>query len=560
MRQWKRTVGLILTAVLSLSLLSGCGEQDEAWAMTVCLGSEVGNLDPIRAKSAEARTVIGHLYENLMRISADASGRETVASGAARKYSMEENYDGTVTYTFHLREEKWSDGIALQAQDFVYAWRRLADPVSASPHARLLSIVAGYDEVRATGDVSRLQVEAKNSSTLLVTLKGHCSWFLQDVCTDPATVPLREDVVQSLKQAAIEANIAAEQQGMTGTATWSSDPMKLVTNGRYTVTATEDTELLLNHSETYGGTADGPEELRFLLCGSAEEAWETYRSGNADATTLMPETESAELAEKDWSLAADLNTGALLFNTRKDLFSEVGVRQAFSLCMDRQAICDAVGSTVRPAEGLVPYGMPDEEGEDFRTRGGDLLSLSEEDGETAADTARALLEESGYLPDRYFPAVECLYEKSEKGDAIAAVLREVWQETLRIRVTMTGVSGEELETALHGGEYDMAITEISAYARDAESFLARWSSSAADNVIGYSNGAYDTLMRIIDRASDQKARLGCLHDAESLLLGEYPLTPLYFSASGWEGREDITGMIRDGRDFFCFSSAAERKD
>lgn len=110
-----------------------------------------------------------------------------------------------MTYTFR-RGAEGSDGVEVKAGDFVYAWQRLADPATASVYAPLLSIVSGYEQARASGDMSLLAVSAKNSSTLTVTLDGHYDWFLREVCTSIATMPLRQDVVKRLKEAADAVN------------------------------------------------------------------------------------------------------------------------------------------------------------------------------------------------------------------------------------------------------------------------------------------------------------------------------------------------------------------
>ena len=109
-----------------------------------------------------------HQNENLMRTAVDVSGGTSASNGVAKSVQQEENTDGTVTCTFKLRGAKWSDGQAVTASDFVYAWQRLADPANDSPYASLLSVVAGYDTVRSTGDVTALKVSAKNDSTLVV--------------------------------------------------------------------------------------------------------------------------------------------------------------------------------------------------------------------------------------------------------------------------------------------------------------------------------------------------------------------------------------------------------
>ena len=199
MRNWKRAWALALTAALCLGLLSGCGQEETS--LSVCVGGAPEDLDPIYAETASDRTILAHLYENLMRRTTDASGQETVTGAAARSYTEEANADGTVTYTFQIQGE-WSDGRPVMAADFVFAWRRLADPANDAPEASLLSAVAGYDTVRETGDATALQVTAEDESTLTVVLSGSCGWFLSETCTSVAAMPLRQDLLPSQEPAA----------------------------------------------------------------------------------------------------------------------------------------------------------------------------------------------------------------------------------------------------------------------------------------------------------------------------------------------------------------------
>ena len=553
MKMWKRMAAMGLCLALAAGTLAGCGGGSApGLALRLSMGQEAGSYDPIRAETAEAETVIVHLYENLLRKAPDTSGGTTLASGVAKKYDMEENYDGTVTYTFHLRQAKWSDGQTVTAGDFVYAWQRLADPVTISPSASLLSAVAGYDEVRSSGDVSKLRVSAEGELTFVVTLLGKCDWFLEDVCTDPATMPLRQDNLQTLKEEAIQENLQAEERGETGTRNWASDPTRLVTNGPYTASRGEEGELILTRSETYVGGVSGPEELRFLFHDSPEAAWETYAAGEADFVSPLPRAEIEAKAESDWAGAALSQTTVLLFNTQGEVFPDVQARKAFSLAIDRQALSDLTALVSRPAEGLVPYGVPDENGEDFRTQGGDLVG--ESGTEEALAEANALLGESGYGSSA---VPRFVYEDTEENAALADALWKAWMKGLKVRLERVPLSADELREALSAGDYDIALTDIRGNALDAESFLDLWRGDSPENVAGYENGAYDTLLKVIRSASDEKARQGCLHDAEALLLDDCPVAPLLFTASAWEAREGLVGILRDGRGFFSFASAAE---
>ena len=552
MKSSRRMATLALCLALMLGILAGCGGEAPGISLRVSMGPEADSYDPIRAETPEAETVLVHLYENLLRLTPDPSGGTALAPGVAKKYDVEENYDGTVTYTFRLRAAKWSDGQAVTAGDFVYAWQRLADPVTASPSASLLSAVAGYDEVRSSGDASKLQVSAPDDSTFVVTLLGKCDWFLEDVCTDSATMPLRQDNLQRLKEAAIQANLQTEEQGGTGTLNWASDPTKLVTNGPYTASRGEEGELILTASETYVGGVSGPEELRFLFHETAEEAWETYEAGEADFLSPLPRAETEIRAEEDWASVSLLCTTVLLFNTQGENFSDAESRKAFSLAIDRQALSDLTEEVSRPADGLVPYGVPDENGEDFRARGGDLLG--ESGTEEALTQARTLLEESSYASAS---VPRFVYEDTAENALLADALWRTWMKALRVRLERIPLSADELRETLAAGDYDLALTDLRGDARDAESFLAPWRGDSSGNLVGYENGAYDTLLKVIRSASDEKARQGCLHDAEALLLDDCPVAPLLFTASAWEARDGLVGILRDGRGFFSFAGAAE---
>ena len=151
MKRIKRWTALVLSAALSTGVLAGCGETETVSILPVCAGSDVTTFDPAYLSTNADNTVVGSLYESLMRMTCSTSGNATVAEGMAKSVDVEENFDGTETYTFHLRNARWSDGQAVTADDFVYAWQRLVNPLTYSSNAALLSSVQGYDEVRAGG-------------------------------------------------------------------------------------------------------------------------------------------------------------------------------------------------------------------------------------------------------------------------------------------------------------------------------------------------------------------------------------------------------------------------
>ena len=140
---------------------------------------------------------------------------------------METDFAGNATYTFTLRNDiVWSDGQNVTAYQFVAAWQRLADPAYESPHHELMRCIAGYEEVRATGDNSLLAVSAPDSRTFVVTLNGNAPYFLEVVCASAYTMPIRTYLPEN-----------SENQ--------------FITNGAYTVSEFSSQAVVLTKSTKY---------------------------------------------------------------------------------------------------------------------------------------------------------------------------------------------------------------------------------------------------------------------------------------------------------------------
>jgi len=557
MHHLKRFGALLLALILCLGLLAACAARREAGAaFSACVGHEMETLDPIYAEDVTAQTALVHLYENLMRVTPDGNGGTTVTGGMAKSVDVDENYDGTVTYTFRLRSAQWSDGEKVKAQDFVYAWQRLAHPASYSPYAELLSVVCGYEEARAEANMDLLQVRAKNDTTLEVVLDGNYDWFLTEICTSPATMPLRQDVVLALKEEGIQ---NSDEEG--NARPWWFNPLALVTNGAYAVSAHEAGNCLtLAASETYYSDPVGPETITLSFVDSAEEGQLLYEKKNVDAVWPLTEDRLAELAEdEEWQAIPQLATYAVVYNGASGLFADAGLRQAMALAVDRNTLAEAAGVAARAAEGLVPYGVPEHEEGDFRTVGGSLLDNDPETYAGRCEEAVGVLSDAGYGRGSYLGELEYLYVDEGRNAEVALALCQQWKDVLGVRVIPKGVTTRELWTALRSGSYTLAGIEVDAFGNDAECFLMEWTSHSQDNVAGYGSTAYDTLMSIIASAADGTARMGCLHDAEALLLEDHVLTPLYHPETDWELRDGLTGACRDARGWFSFAAVTAKK-
>lgn len=566
-----------LALLLALAaLLTACGGQEgtpaepeaEPFTLTAALALPE-NLDPARSGG----TVTAHLFENLMTWADGGDGFARLVPGQAESYTLETDYAGCATCTFTLREDlQWSDGEPVEAEDFVLAWRRLADPANNLPDRYLLSVVAGYDEVQAAGDPSLLAVSAPDPDTFVVTLQGSFAGFLEDLCAGSATVPVRQDLLEGGK--------------------WGRPEAGMVSNGPYVLAQAGSGGYRLEKNPAYHTpNPRGAEAIAFVPSSGSESDCARLQSGELDFLLDPPDSVLRERSESGtWLPEPENITYAVLFNTRRAPFDVPEVRQALCLAVDEAEVTRLAGDlTLRPVQGLVPYGVSDfgqrEEQEvqepeeepvlpggapaqpeeekpaelwDFRAHARELVTISG-DSDYAADCAqaRALLAQAGYGEENPFPELKYLYVDTPQARAAAQALSDMWQRELGITVTPRAVAQEEYDAALSAPEgeedseeaavpaFQLAAQELTAARRDAGAFLARW--RGGQSPTGYASDAFDILLSSAGAAlapEAQDARDAYLHDAEAILLGDGAVLPLFCRGRSFALAENLTGLYR----------------
>lgn len=533
MMKLKRPVAALLAAVLLLGLLTGC-HRENGVSFRVAMGSVPATLDPALAATDEEKTVVSHLFENLMKLQSDGNGGTTAVNGVARSYQCDTTAEGQETYTFKLRSSAaWSDGTKVTAQDFVYAWKRLVDPATGSKNARILDMVAGYSAARTGEDA--LQVSAPDDETFVVVLSGRCPYFIDSVCTAAATLPVQ--------------SAAAAQEN------WSMSPDTLVTNGPYTVASWENDTMLLQQTDGYYDARRlGPESISFRFTADAKTANSLFEKGDADFVLGLTDEAVAKKMDS-WMPDYYPETSVVLLNQLSDLTSNENVRRAMGLVIDRNAIAELLGSrTHLAAEGMVTWGIRSTTGGQFRDFGS-AVDNDSENYEKNCQTAQELMEEAGYTATKLksLTPVIMLYESDGTADSLALLLQKTWKEKLGLSVTLKGVSSEEITQALERGEYTLAALRVTSDRNDATGFLNRWRMGEEDNYANFTSSAYDMLLRVAAVSASQEARDAYLEDAERLLIEKGNVIPMYCSTRSWSLSESFTGVFGDGLGRYFFT-------
>lgn len=555
MKHTKRLLALVLALCMALTL-AACG-QAEPDHMTVraALVGAPNTLDPARAITESEKTVAAQLFENLMKLSATG----TLTPGQASTYAYEDNMDGTETYTFTLRNDiYWSDGQKVTASDFVYAWQRLVDPETNSPHASILNMVAGYADAVA-GDPAALQVYAPDARTLVVNISGHCSYFLQVVCTAVSTMPVRASVTRLPEE---DASAQSGSQDTSDTAAepvmqpdWSMSADTLLTNGPYAVTDLSGTGLsAAAASKYYDARRLGPDRLEFTYTDTTEDAMALYDDGEAD---FVLDAGAAEGAVE----ASSADVSVVLVNQMATSLSE-SMRQAMSLVIDRNALAESVTAedeVYRAADGLIPYGIVTSQGESFRQLNGAVIDNDPDKYQERCAAAKELMSAAGYTPSilEHMNPVTLLYENTGSNARVAQTLQTAWRDKLGVRISVWGVAPEEMMTVLKNGEFSLVLTNINGDRNTALSYLNRFSSSQLENYGQYYSNAYDMLIRAAANSSSDEARDAYLADAETMLLGSGYVMPLYNETYTWLLRDTLTGLQTDGMGVYYFQNVVK---
>lgn len=579
MRKVKKLVSLALSSAMVLSLAACGGSSTETTAaseaaettaateaaesteettaadtassdgfnLAVCLASEPQTIDPALNSAVDGAIMINHMFEGLVKWVDDGEGNAVTAPGQAESWEKVVNDDGTVTYTFTLRDGiKWSDGQPVTAGDFEYSWKRLANPETAADYCYMIDMVQGYAAVAdGSADPDTLGVKAIDDKTLEVTLSYDCPYF-EEIMAFPSTFPVRQDMVE-------------------GNDEWTYDVSTYVGNGPYKMAEwSHNAYILAEKNENYYDYENlGPDTIRFTLLDDANAMLAAYNSGELDFIENFPTDEMANyLASGEITVADYLGTYYVCFNTEDEVFSDPLVREAFSLAIDRNYIVENVSQAGEvPATAYVPSGVNDAagpSGDDFRTVGGEYYSVAAEDYEANCEKARELLAEAGYPNGEGFPTVEYTYNTDDKHKAIAEALQNMWQEVLGVTVTLSNQDWNVFLESRKQGDYQIARNGWIADYNDPCSFLDMWYTDGGNNDAQYSNPEYDALIDQAKATSNQEERMAAFHAAEDILIEQDSvLAPIYFYTQPYMLADDIQGMYYTPLGYFFFGYTSQ---
>ncbi len=355
-----------------------------AKTLRINLASEPDFLDPALNSSVDGACLAANSFSGLYTYNAE--GKTVPACAEGYKVSA----DG-LTYTVTLKKGlKWSDGSALTAADFEYAWKRATAPETAADYEYMFSGFDGYDD-------GAINVKATNDTTLVFVLSAPCA-YIEDLMAFPTFYPVCK--------AYVEANSTPDQPGA-----WCQEA-GFVSNGAFVCADWKHDVSMTYKKNPYWFDADKVtiDTLEFMLSADDTAIYAAYNAGNLDFADSVPTDEIESLLadnNPEFHIVDELGTYYAAFNSKSKLFNgkttaqAACMREAFSILIDREYICENIGQTGQiAANAFIPLGMADGNGGVFKTDATkqgyyDPYAINN-DPKGTTERARTLLAAAGY--------------------------------------------------------------------------------------------------------------------------------------------------------------------
>jgi oligopeptide transport system substrate-binding protein len=488
-----------LSFLAACLLLGACANSEPPADITILNGAEPESLDPAIVTGQPDGRVVMALFEGLTRLNPKTA---TPEPAIAERWEISE--DGR-TYIFHLRTNAvWSTGEPITADDIVYSWRRVADPLTAADYSGQLYFVKNAEEIN-TGkikDLTQLGAKALDPHTLKVELVAPTPFFL-DLCAFRTLCAVPRQAI--------------EKHGDR----WLLEP-PVPTSGAYVLDHWRiHDKIRVRKNPRHWDAANVQNNIvDFMPLDSAITAMNIYLTDAADIVwdkNLIPtELMDALTRRADCHRFDYLGTYFLRCNVTRKPFDDVRVRKALALVIDKDRIVRNISrSGEKPASALTPPGTAN-----YQAPAG--LGYDPEQ-------ARRLLADAGFPNGKGFPVFHYLFNTADLNKQIGVELKGMFKSELGINMELRQVEWKVYLAAQSAIDFDVSRSAWIGDYNDPNTFLDMFMSNNGNNRTGWKNARYDELMREGNQQIDPKKRMKLLHEAEALLVrDELPIIPLYF--------------------------------
>ncbi|GAA0751837.1 peptide ABC transporter substrate-binding protein [Clostridium sartagoforme] len=519
MKKVKKLLTLALAMTLSISLVA-CGgakstsnnsngtqtTQGSDKTLKVQFDVEIASMDPQIATDGTSFEAIAAVTEGIYSV--DKAGSPILAAAE----SAEKSEDG-LTYTFKLRDAKWSNGTKVTANDFVFAWRRLADPKTASEYAFMIGIAGiknAEDVLAGKKGVEELGVKAKDDNTLVVEL-SHPVTFFESLLSFPSFFPVNEEFYK--------------QSGDS----FATSPNTILANGPYKISSYEPaatTIELVKNTDYWDADAVKLDGIKFQVIKEAQQTMLAYQNGDLDVATLAGEQVEQFKADPEFTNVAAGYLWYISVNQKVAGLENENLRKALALAYDKDAIVNNIlkdGSVV--ADFAVPKLLatgPD--GKDFRETTGTYLSTDKAKALEFYNNAKKELGKETFI-------YKMMVEDTESAQNVAQFIQSEIQTTLPgVTIELEVMPKKNRVERMQAGDFESVLTRWGPDYADPMTYLDMWTTDSPNNYGFWTNSEYDKLIKSAkdgELALNPEKRWEELKKAEKMVMDEAVILPVY---------------------------------
>lgn len=487
--------------------------------LNLVVASEPPVLHPGLATDSTSGVILQNVFEGLTTLK---DGE--VINAAAEKVDVSEDQ---LTYTFTLRDAKWSNGDPVTADDFAFAWKWALNPDNLSEYASILYPIKGAESYNVgEGTEEDLGIKVIDEKTLEVTLEAPTPYFLE-LTAFKTYYPIHKATVEENEK-------------------WYADAGDTyVTNGPFNLSKWQhNAEIVLEKNENYWDAENvAIDKVNISMVENETTAVTMFDAGEIDFIGSPFQTISLDAINryKDEGILNIEDYSAIYwykFNTTGEFTSNVNIRKALTLAIDRQGLIDNVlKGEQTPGLGMVPAAI-----EGFEE---DRGYFKDNDIDEAKKALEQGMKELG-IADASEIKIGLSINTSEAHAAIAQYVQESWHKNLGIDVTIDNSEWQVYLEKLNMLNYDVGRMGWIGDYNDAYTFLEQYDSAEnGNNDTGWENAEFAKLLKQSQVETDPAARIDLLQQAEAIAMSEYPVAPVYYYTNLYAKKDYVKNMAPD---------------
>ena len=499
-------IGLSFSSAARSENTKALGNHSAPKTFTLRLPGEPETLDWNLAHTMVETYILMNLMEGLVTF--DSSMK--VIPSLASQWTV--SPDGK-TYTFNLKKGvKWSDGVPLRAQDFVFSWKRLLSPLTAASYAYFLFDIEGAEDFNkgSLKDFSKVGIKAIDDSTFQVKLTRPVAYWL-DIPTFWVTFPLRQDIV--------------EKHGSA----WQK-PGRMVTLGPFLLDSYEpDFRIVLTANPTYHGKKGNIERVVALVVKDAITAVNLYETGKIDFMTDFDTQDLKRLSGRpDLKIFPYHKVVYMGFTVSKVPVNNLRIRRAISMAIDKSKFDKILFGGQKSASTFIPPS---------------LIGHSAQVG-LSYDPVKARRElKLAEIPDSQALSMELLVPNWEKSKTIAEYVQAELKKNLKIDVIIQPFDHKTFRSQLDLNIYQTFITSWGADYPDPDNFASEFLANSGNNRTTWKNKEYDDLVLKARLTVDPKVRAELYQKSQKILVDtDAVVVPLFYEPNVALVKKRVSGL------------------